>query len=313
MDSDNLAEVQKAEAEFFDQSARRRSRRGHIPFQADIRRATRVVPCEPGDEPVDPAMFDIQQKWFRDRYLSRCAHQAGGRVLDICCGPGWLALELGRRGQRVDAYDISPEAIALARTMLAENPYREGFGAVTYHFTDVSTQDLGEGTLDAVSGWSAFHHLPDLHAFIDKAYRALKPGGIIATLDDYEQTALEQWLVRLSCLVFPTNDRTYRGKARACLRRLAGKGGKPVEVFSPAEMAKYSTVSDIDRIWREKFELLEEYSFNAFALPVMQRLRGPAWFRYPLARVINGVDQLLLKLRICRPRIRILIARKPAH
>ncbi len=307
----DLSDVQKAEAEFFNESARRRSKHGRIPFQADIRRATRVVYRETGDEPVDPKMYNIQQKRFRDRYLTQCAHTPGGRVLDICCGPGWLALELGRRGQHVDAYDISPDAISLARQMLDENPYKEGFGSVTYHLEDVSKVDLGVETLDAISGWSAFHHLPDLEAFIEKAYRALKPGGIIATVDDYEQGALENWLLRLSLLAVPTYDRSYADKAKACWNRLLGRSPQPVEIFSPAEMAKYSTVWDINRIWRTKFELIESYSFNAFAITPMQLLAGPDWFRYPVAHLLDAFDQTLLKTRICKPNIRMLIARKP--
>jgi len=95
---------------------------------------------------------------------------------------GWLALELGRCGQTVDAYDLSPEAIAVARRMLDENPYKDGFGKVTYHLEDVTKLDLGTETLDAVSGWSAFHHLPDLMSFMDRVHQALKPGGIVVMI-----------------------------------------------------------------------------------------------------------------------------------
>lgn len=306
-----LTEIQKDEAEFFDQSAYRRTKYGQIAFQADIRRATRVIPLKEGDEPVDPRMYDIQQKYYRERYLASCAHKPGGKVLDICCGPGWLALELGRRGQFVDAYDISPLAIETAKKMLAENPFTEGFGEVRYHLEDVSKVDLGTETLDAISGWSAFHHLPDFHEFMDKAYRALKPGGIIATLDDYEQGVLEKWLVRLSVLLLPTYRRSYACKCLHAWNRITGKTQASPEIFSPAEQAKYSTVHDIQHVWKTRFELIEEFPFNAFALNPTLWLKGPDAFRYPLAHTLNAVDRFLIRTHIALPQARILISRKP--
>ena len=140
--SQDVREILHAEAHFFDECAKNRSTNGCIPFQADIRRATRVV-ARPGVEPVDPKMYEIQQGQIRERYLSLMAHKPGGRVLDIGCGPGWLALELGRRGQIVDAYDISEKAIAIARSVLEQNPFNENFGRVNYHLRDVTELDLG--------------------------------------------------------------------------------------------------------------------------------------------------------------------------
>ena len=80
-----------------------------ISYQQEQNIRTERIPA------IDPQMTDILDAGAREKYLSMVAHKAGGRVLDICCGSGWLALELGRRGQIVDAYDLSPKAIALAK------------------------------------------------------------------------------------------------------------------------------------------------------------------------------------------------------
>jgi len=125
-----VRKLQEAEGAFFDEMARSRSLDGRISYQADLRRATRRI-GRPGVEPEDPRMFEIQQGAYRDRYLQLVAHRPGGRVLEVGCGPGWLALELGRRGQIVEAYDVSPGAIAVARQMLAENPFTEVSGKST--------------------------------------------------------------------------------------------------------------------------------------------------------------------------------------
>lgn len=310
--NNNLKEMKKAEAEFFDRSARRRTAYGQIPKEADMRRSTRFIPSLPGQEPIDPQMTRILDSNFRDRFIDYVAHQPGGRVLDICCGPGWLALELGRHGQTVDAYDFSPEAIALARRMLDENPYKDGFGKVIYHLEDVTKLDLGIETLDAVSGWSAFHHLPDLSGFMDRVYRALKPGGIVATLDDLPHRRLDKWIERFLRLILPTYDRSYGQKIRDSYQRLTGATKEPTEVFTPMEevAAKDKAVFHFADYLYSKFEILMDVHFNAFTLNPVMWLKGPDWFRYTVAHILVGLDRLLCRLGICRGFLRIIIARK---
>lgn len=311
----NLEKDKRAEAEFWDKKAKSRTASGHIPFEADIRRATRFIPSSPDQEPIDPHMTHVLQSNYRDRFIDYVAHRFGGRVLDIGCGMGWLALELGRRGQIVDAYDLSPAAIAFARRMLEENPYRDGFGKVTYHIEDVTKLDLGNDTFDAVSGWAAFHHLPDLNAFMDQVQRALKPGGIVASLDSLPRGRIEKWIDRFFRLILPTYDRTYRQKIRDSIRRIRGITQEQPRYFTPMETvaARHDVVHNIESIWREKFELVWSIHFNAFAVTPCMSLIGPDWFRYTVARAITWLDRLLCRIGICRGLQRIIIARKRRH
>jgi 2-polyprenyl-3-methyl-5-hydroxy-6-metoxy-1,4-benzoquinol methylase len=310
MTDDELYELKRAEAAFFDQLAITRTVNGQIPFEADIRRATRFIPTRPDQLLMDPQMIAILDGDSRIRFIDWVAHMPRGRVLDICCGPGWLALELGRRGQTVDAYDISPGAIALAKRMLAENPYRDGFGQVNYHLQDVTQIDLGRETYDAVSGWSAFHHITNLSEFMDRVWQALKPGGIVATMDDMPRGWLETWLGRFFRLLLPSYNRTYVQKFAVLLKWLMGITKAPPEVFSPMEATKHTSVYEIESIWREKFELVENIQFNAFASEPVMTLSGSDRFRYPVARALVGLDRLLCRTRVCKGFFRIIIARK---
>ncbi len=304
--------MKQAEAAYFDKSARRRTVHGQIPMEADIRRATRFIPSAPDQEPVDPKMTQILEGSFRNRFIDYVAHRPGGKVLDICCGPGWLALELGRRGQMVDAYDLSPEAIALANRMLEENPYKDGFGQVTYHLEDVTKLDLGRETLDAVSGWSAFHHLPDLMSFMDRVHHALRPGGIVATLDDLPRRRLDKWIERFFRLLLPTYDRAYREKIRDSVRRIRGITREKPEYFTPMEevAAKDKAVFDFADYLYDKFDVLWDVHFDAFAINPAMSMVGPDWFRYSVARIIFGLDRLFCRFGISRGFVRIIIARK---
>jgi len=306
----NLDEAKKAEAAFFDQVAEVRTTDGHIPCEADMRRATRVVARNRGDLQVDPTTVAILARGARERFIDAVAHRPGGRVLDICCGPGWLALELARRGQHVDAYDLSSKAIAVAKQMLDENPFTEGFGSVSYHLQDVTEVDLGENTYDAVSGWSAFHHLPDLDGFMKRVWRALRPGGIVATMDDMPTGGLEKWLAYGINFVLPIYALTYQQKIAIAFRRLLGLSRFPDEVFSPMEEEKHSSVEDIARIWHDQYEVILEYRQNAFSGGPLMMLSGPDGFRYPTARAIVGIDALLCRMGVVNGFERIMIGRK---
>lgn len=306
----DIDQLQRAEAQYFDQSALIRTANGRIPLEADVRRATKYIPKNPNELLQDPQMNKILDQGCQKRFIDYVAHVPGGRVLDICCGPGWLALELGRCGQTVAAYDISPQAITVAKRMLEENPYRDGFGQVNYHLQDVSEVDLGREVYDAVSGWSAFHHIPNIDEFMNRIWEALKPGGIVATMDDMPRGWLEIWLGRFFRLLLPSYNRTYREKFLVTFKWLTGQIKAPQEVFTPMEEAKHTSVFDIEKIWREKFELIESVQINAFVNEPAMVLSGSDRFRYTTARFLVSLDNLLCRLRICEGFIRIMISRK---
>jgi ubiquinone/menaquinone biosynthesis C-methylase UbiE len=312
MSQDNLNDLKQAEAAFFDHIADIRTANGHIPVEADLRRATKFIPKRSEKLLlIDPKMTAILDGGARDQYIKWVAHKPGGRVLDIGCGSGWLALELGRLGQHVDAYDISPKAIALAKRMLAENPYRDGFGEINYHLQDVTDVDLGEEKYDAVSGWAAFHHLPDVSSFMQRVRRSLKPGGIVATMDDMPRGRLEKGCEYFFEFILPIVPLSYPHKISTVFQLLTGKKKFPSEFFTPMEEAKHSSVDDIKRIFYEQFDVIFCMQQNAFVGTPVMRLSGPDSFRYLAASTLVALDKLLCYLGIVKGFERIMIARKP--
>ncbi|MCR4340417.1 MAG: class I SAM-dependent methyltransferase [Gemmatimonadaceae bacterium] len=309
--TDDLQTLKREEAEFFNQSAAVRMKDGRVAIEADMRRATRRLPEGPGEGLIDPEMTRIVDDGHTARFLDLAAHQPGGRVLDVCCGMGWLSLELARRGQFVDAYDISPGAIAVGRQMLAENPYKDGFGGVTYNLQDVTEVDLGVERYDAVIGNSAFHHINDLPAFMDRVTAALKPGGIIVTVDDMPVGEKERALERLLRLALPTFDRTYRQKAVDVFKRLVGITKAPPEIFTPMEQGKHDSVFEIADIWHKRYEVLEESFRGAFSLGPSMTVKGPHVFRYGVARVIVALDRFCCSRRLTKGYLRVMVGRKP--
>ena len=94
-----------------------------------------------------------------------------GRALDVATGTGRNALFLAEHGYRVDAVDISDEALAIARDRAAE---RSRSGDVDWIQADLDEYPLPEGTYDVVVV-NFYHTLDRLPAIKE----ALALGGVL--------------------------------------------------------------------------------------------------------------------------------------
>jgi SAM-dependent methyltransferase len=84
------------------------------------------------------AVVEEQVTWL----VERLGLSAGDRLLDLACGPGLYAAELGRRGVVVTGIDVSPAAIREARARCAGLP-------CDFTCADMRSIDLSGGCFDA--------------------------------------------------------------------------------------------------------------------------------------------------------------------
>ena len=124
--------------------------------------------------------------WFYDRYWNEEFHRLAfpileriwlprvpesGRVLDVCCGTGYLAGLLAGRGFQVAGIDASPEMIAHARRNVPAAAFQVGDAA----------EARAEGEFDAaVSTFDSLNHILDagrLAAAFRNTADALRPGA----------------------------------------------------------------------------------------------------------------------------------------
>ena len=107
------------------------------------------------------------------------AAQRGGRVLEIGCGNGFLALELARAGLHVTAVDISDTSIDIADRTLAQNTYSASFGSLHYVCTDASCMELAPAHFETVVCFRSLHHFPDAGNMLARIHQWLRPGGLL--------------------------------------------------------------------------------------------------------------------------------------
>jgi len=310
-DKIDIKKVQNEEAKFFNEIADIRTKKNHVPSEADRRSATKFIPKKNELLPlIDPKLTTILDDGNLEKFLNFVSHKPKGKVLDLCCGSGWLSLELARRGQNVDAYDLSPDAISLAKKTLSKNTFKKGFGSINYNVGDVSEIDLGIEKYDAITGWAAFHHLPDPTDFILRAKKALKPDGIIATYDDLEMGRLEKFLELSLRMILPQIHYSYLDKISILFQLITKKRELPKEIFSPMEEAKHHSVEDITNLFYDEFKVLYFNQKNAFIGTPVMTVSGRDSFRYGLARILVNLDKALCKIGLVRGFDQIIIAKK---
>ena len=130
-----------------------------------------------------PAYDDFA--WFYNRYWSQEFHsaafpileriwlprlKAGARVLDVCCGTGYLAGLLTERGYRVTGIDESEPMVAFAR---------ENVPSAEFHVARASEFKLPGRFDGAVSTFDSLNHLigaRSLQAAFQRIAAVLRPG-----------------------------------------------------------------------------------------------------------------------------------------
>ncbi|MDH5509469.1 MAG: class I SAM-dependent methyltransferase [Nitrospinota bacterium] len=114
---------------------------------------------------------------------------AGKRLLDVGCGPGWVAMNYALGGARVCAMDLTFRAAQLSKAHLK---LREARADVIE--ADAESIPFRDGSFDVVVSSGVLHHTPDTPRAIGECHRVLKSGGI-AKLTFYHKGILHHPVV----------------------------------------------------------------------------------------------------------------------
>jgi len=118
----------------------------------------------------------LSQRWFEAPRLRAMGGAAqGAHALEIGCGRGRgteLVLDVFGAAH-VDAFDLDPEMVALARARLAARGER-----VRVWQGQAERIDAPDATYDAVFDFAIVHHVPAWRGALAEIARVLKPGGV---------------------------------------------------------------------------------------------------------------------------------------
>ncbi|HLZ09765.1 MAG TPA: class I SAM-dependent methyltransferase [Chloroflexota bacterium] len=138
-----------------------------------------------------PAMEGVIASWYANntrgdvRGYQACAKSVVerlspySRVLEVAPGPGYLAIEIAKRGSfQVAGLDISHSFVRIA----TENARREGV-AIDFRHGDAAHLPFPDESFDFVVCRAAFKNFSDPVGALDEIHRVLKPGGKASIYD----------------------------------------------------------------------------------------------------------------------------------
>ena len=138
----------------------------------------------------------------------------GDRVLDFGCGPGTITVGLARAVEpgEVHGIDMEESQIAMARSAAEAG----GHANVTFHLGDVTALPFEDNSFEVAHCHAVLMHVPDTAAVLSEVKRVLKPGGIVASRELFEDSSFLE----------PSDERTDAAWATFS-RLLAANGGHP--------------------------------------------------------------------------------------
>lgn len=101
-------------------------------------------------------------------------------VLDVSTGGGHTALAFAPHVRKVVATDLTPEMLAAAEQLTRER----SVGNIEYQLADTEKLPFGNAQFDLITNRIALHHYPDAAMAIHEMARVLKPGGLLALVDN---------------------------------------------------------------------------------------------------------------------------------
>jgi ubiquinone/menaquinone biosynthesis C-methylase UbiE len=159
---------------------------------------------------------------------------AGSDVLEVAPGPGYLAVELARRGYAVTALDISRSFVRITR----ENAARSGVKVDVRHGS-ASAMPLRDASFDFIVCMAAFKNFSNPVGAINEMHRVLRPGGQASIFDLRKDASLRD----IAEEVRGMNLSAWN----AWLTRLIFRHGLLRAAYTPERLDRMSGASNFER------------------------------------------------------------------
>ncbi len=269
-------------------------------------------------DPANPQIWHDEQLFGiffgkEYRHMIERVVASGPGVLELGCGEGNLAIELGRRGLHVDAIDLSPERIARAKSRI------QGESRVHFMVGDLNILSLEPAMYDCIVAHDALHHILHLDHLLIEVGKALKPDGVLVVMDYVGMGMMRKFMAAFLTAVLPTYQ-PYSKKLKLARRLKAffatetqkrealasGKAG-PLHQDSPfEEISGHSIV----KLIHKRFRVVEESSFNPFWYYLASKVRLPQSLRYRVAGSLRAMDDIMVRTHVAQGAYVFIVAKK---
>ena len=116
---------------------------------------------------------------LRRDFLSFVSAEPNDIILDVGCGPGWLAIWAAKHVREVVGCDRSKRIIEIARRNASVACVRN----VSFQTADATSLPFPDNFFDIVMATTVIYLLPDANKGFAELVRVAKPDGAIVTLD----------------------------------------------------------------------------------------------------------------------------------
>jgi SAM-dependent methyltransferase len=108
-------------------------------------------------------------------FVAFAAAGAQGKVFDVGCGTGNLAIELAKNQnlEKIEAFDFSPAYISYAKTRGADS-------RISFQTADACATPFEDGTFDLTMSMLVLAFIPEPQRAVREMVRVTKPGGTVA-------------------------------------------------------------------------------------------------------------------------------------
>lgn len=144
-------------------------------------------------EHIRPWMNPYKFPWIMARIEREAALLTGRSLLEIGSGLGYDSLEFLKRGVRVTATDLTPQAVALTRRHFQ----LENVRAEDVRVENALSLSFPDDSFDAVWANGVLHHTGDTRRALQEVRRVLKPGGRAIISHFYRRGSWMQVISRL--------------------------------------------------------------------------------------------------------------------
>lgn len=208
-------------------------------------------------EHIRPWMNPYKFPWIMERIDREAKHLRGRHLLEIGCGMGYDSMEFLKRGVRVTATDLTPNAVKMTRRHF-EIEQVEAEDVRVESVLDLSFED---DTFDAVWANGVVHATGNTPLAIREIRRVLKPGGRALILHFYRKPS---WMY--------------------ALKQIPGINIEFEEEDPPVN--DFMTEKEIEALF-DGFEIIEAVQEHHRLLPVCRSGVKAALYNYGLKPVYN--------------------------